>query len=214
MSKKPWFDAYCKINPGKLSSWPIQDDVLKEKWYHTIQLPNGVSTSGKYNMKKTVDSYFLEEIKGKKVLDVGAADGFFTLEMCQRGADVTAVEAHPTLVRHIEYVTKAHGYSPNVLECDIFSSDFMSSVDNDFDVVFCSHVICHIMERPAQGIGKSLFIDRLKTRIGPGGCLIATALPSEVALLTSKFKSSEHKTYDLDQQGVGRVLVYRLWDPL
>ena len=66
-------------------------------WYHSIELPNGEIIQG----HQTVEQQRLrlrqfpipEDLRGKRVLDIGAWDGWFSFEMEKRGASVVAVDA-------------------------------------------------------------------------------------------------------------------------
>ena len=54
-------------------------------WYHKIELPGGIVTPGWAPI--SVPSYGVpENLTGKRVLDVGAWDGFWTFEALKRGA--------------------------------------------------------------------------------------------------------------------------------
>ena len=54
-------------------------------WYHKIQLPWGVSTPGENPV--SAEAYQLPaDLKGWRVLDVGAWDGYWTFECLKRGA--------------------------------------------------------------------------------------------------------------------------------
>jgi hypothetical protein len=62
-------------------------------WYHCIDLGNGIVTDGDYDMTQYLKHYrFPDDLRGKRVLDVGRASGFFSFEFERRGADVTATE--------------------------------------------------------------------------------------------------------------------------
>ncbi len=62
-------------------------------WYHCIDLGDGVMAEGDYDMQRYLPAYrFPEDLRGKRVLDVGRASGFFSFEFERRGADVTATE--------------------------------------------------------------------------------------------------------------------------
>src|SRR6266508_3546048 len=62
-------------------------------WYHCIDLGNGIVTDGDYDMTQYLKYYrFPDDLRGKRVLDVGRASGFFSFEFERRGADVTATE--------------------------------------------------------------------------------------------------------------------------
>jgi tRNA (mo5U34)-methyltransferase len=79
------------------SSWVEGEDlaaaVKKIPWYHTIDLPGGVSTPGYYDHRPLVPHYGLPaDLHGKRVLDVGTWDGFWAFELERRGGDVTSVD--------------------------------------------------------------------------------------------------------------------------
>ena len=61
-------------------------------WYHRIELPDGLVTPGWAPLN--APSYRVpEDLTGKRVLDVGAWDGFWTFEALKRGAsEVVAID--------------------------------------------------------------------------------------------------------------------------
>jgi len=62
-------------------------------WYHAVELPGGLVTPGVYDFRKSYPLYgFPENMKGMRVLDVGAATGFFSFEFWKRGAQVVSLE--------------------------------------------------------------------------------------------------------------------------
>jgi tRNA (mo5U34)-methyltransferase len=57
------------------------------RWYHTIDLGQGVITSGEDKTPQRLDRLGLPgDLSGRSVLDVGAWDGFFSFEAERRGA--------------------------------------------------------------------------------------------------------------------------------
>jgi 2-polyprenyl-3-methyl-5-hydroxy-6-metoxy-1,4-benzoquinol methylase len=68
-------------------------DIENYYWYHTIELPDGLVTPGLYDLRASVPNFgFSEDLRGKSVLDVGSATGFFAFEFARRGAQVVSVE--------------------------------------------------------------------------------------------------------------------------
>lgn len=62
-------------------------------WWHQIELAPGIVTPGKDGSQAKKERLRLpEDLTGKRVLDIGAYDGFFTFECERRGADVTALD--------------------------------------------------------------------------------------------------------------------------
>ncbi len=65
----------------------LKREVAKIKWFHTIDLGNGVITPGEDNTPEKLKTLGLpEHLTGTTVLDIGAWDGFFSFEAERRGA--------------------------------------------------------------------------------------------------------------------------------
>jgi tRNA (mo5U34)-methyltransferase len=66
-------------------------------WYHTIELPDGGVIEGLQTLdqqRQRLRQFPIpQDLRGKRVLDVGAWDGWFSFEMERRGADVLAVDS-------------------------------------------------------------------------------------------------------------------------
>lgn len=62
-------------------------DIEKIKWFHTINLGNGIITKGLDKSQKKLEMIKIpRDLKGKTVLDIGAWDGFFSFAAEKRGA--------------------------------------------------------------------------------------------------------------------------------
>jgi tRNA (mo5U34)-methyltransferase len=55
-------------------------------WYHTIELPEGVTTPGFCDLRPFAGTALPASFGGKRVLDVGTFDGFWAFEAEKRGA--------------------------------------------------------------------------------------------------------------------------------
>jgi tRNA (mo5U34)-methyltransferase len=65
----------------------LQKEVAKIKWWHRIDLGNGIITPGLDDSPAKLKTLRLpEDLRGMTVLDVGAWDGFFSFETERRGA--------------------------------------------------------------------------------------------------------------------------------
>lgn len=66
-------------------------------WYHSIELPDGSVIPGLQTIQQLrtrIDRFPLPaDLTGKRALDIGAWDGWFTFEMERRGASVLAVDS-------------------------------------------------------------------------------------------------------------------------
>lgn len=57
------------------------------RWYHTIDLRNGVRTPGVFDHAPILDQYrFPERLDGMRVLDIATYDGYWAFELERRGA--------------------------------------------------------------------------------------------------------------------------------
>jgi tRNA (mo5U34)-methyltransferase len=66
----------------------LKNEVAKIRWYHSIDLGNGVVTPGweKNTASRLPKLLIPDSLQGMTVLDVGAWDGFFSFEAERRGA--------------------------------------------------------------------------------------------------------------------------------
>ena len=68
-------------------------DIRDYYWYHTVELPGGLTTPGQYDFRQTLPVFpFPPDMRGMRVLDIGSATGFFAFEFARRGAHVISVE--------------------------------------------------------------------------------------------------------------------------
>jgi tRNA (mo5U34)-methyltransferase len=72
----------------------LRREVERRRWYHVLDLPDGVRTPGWFDVRQTVDRVPLPaRLDGKRCLDVGTWDGFWAFEMERRGAaEVVAID--------------------------------------------------------------------------------------------------------------------------
>jgi SAM-dependent methyltransferase len=62
-------------------------------FYHTIDLPGHGVIKGEWDLRTGVDSYLGHiQLSGKRVLEIGTANGFLCFEMEKRGAEVIAYD--------------------------------------------------------------------------------------------------------------------------
>jgi tRNA (mo5U34)-methyltransferase len=140
-----------------------QDDPRLRRWYHTIELGEGIVSQGVYDHRSIVDRYGLpESLAGKTALDVGTADGFWAFELERRGAEVVAIDIarHSDfdwlpeirealgetagLGSHFRLAREMRGSQVTYETCNVY--DLSSERLGTFDVVFCGDVIQHLMD--------------------------------------------------------------------
>ncbi|HLK70010.1 MAG TPA: DUF1698 domain-containing protein [Bryobacteraceae bacterium] len=70
--------------------------LLAGGWWHSFELPDGTQIRGVSELdaqKRRIAQFPIpQDLSGKRVLDVGAWDGWFSFEMERRGAEVVAID--------------------------------------------------------------------------------------------------------------------------
>jgi len=147
-------------------------------WYHRIELP-GVTTPGWAPIDR--DAYRIpDDLTGKRVLDIGSWDGYWTWEAIRRGASyVIAIDDFsdtlgvPGLTRDSQWKTwdlcqKAFGYS-NCQRLTMSVYD-ICNLGVQFDLILCFGVLYHL-KHPMWAL------EKLWQSTKPGGSIhIETAI--------------------------------------
>ncbi|MCA9096466.1 MAG: DUF1698 domain-containing protein, partial [Planctomycetaceae bacterium] len=140
---------------------PVNESLIEKVksrpyWYHKIPLPGGVVTPGWAPL--SVESYRIPaDLTGKRVLDVGAWDGFWTFEALRRGAsEVLAIDDFSDFLgslrtddrtgwENFDLCREALGYSRAVCDRKEMSVyDVSPEVIGMFDVVFFFGTLYHL----------------------------------------------------------------------
>lgn len=160
-------------------------------WYHRIELPGGVVTPG--NLPISAEAYHIpEDLTGKRVLDVGAWDGYWTFEALKRGAsevlaidDFSDIDNYLTTHRDQHWVTfdlcrEAFGYTDE--QCprrEMSLYDVSPETVGMFDVVLFLGVLYH-QRYPLLALDKMMtvcsdeiyvegaILDNASVRMSPG----------------------------------------------
>ena len=138
-----------------------------EHWYHTIDLPYGVTTPGYHDHRSAVSRYGLPEtLQGRHALDIAAFDGFWAFEMESReAASVTAVDLERmsqcdrpprermALLSEGDCVTgQGFQVAHQALESQVKRLTFSiydlspKRLGRSFDFVFCGDVLVHLRD--------------------------------------------------------------------
>jgi tRNA (mo5U34)-methyltransferase len=125
-------------------------------WYHRIELPNGIVTPGWAPIDAS--AYRIPEtLEGKRVLDIGAWDGYWTFEALKRGAgEVVAIDDFSDYMGRLDRRDRrawetfdlcrdALGYSEDVCKrIEMSMYDISERELGMFDVVFFFGTIYHL----------------------------------------------------------------------
>lgn len=119
-------------------------DLAKLGWYHSIELPSGEVIPGVQTLdqlRQRVRQFPLpEDLTGKRVLDIGAWDGWFSFECERRGASVVAVDA----AQSEKFLTAREllGSKVEFLAVDVY--DLRPAELGKFDIVLFLGVLYHL----------------------------------------------------------------------
>ena len=128
----------------------IQEMVLtlnaNQPWNHNYKLPGGVETRpgaqdshGKniIKLKRLEPLFDVIDLKGRNVLDVGCNEGFFSLHMASKGANVRGLDIDQYRIEKARYIKSLLGEGKEIRfeQLDIYSSEFKELPR--FDLCLC-----------------------------------------------------------------------------
>ena len=139
------------------------------RWYHCIDIPPAGSTPGLFDLRPVVDRLPWPDVRGRRCLDVGTADGFLAFELERRGAaqvmavDITTHERwdwEPHVAeRGPEYLNAVFGpdvrggfhtahrlLGSTVQFAPLSVYDLDPATVGTFDVVVCGSLLLHLRE--------------------------------------------------------------------
>jgi len=130
----------------------LKQEVESIKWFHSIDLGNGIVTPGFKPMKDELKQLQMPaDLTGKKVLDIGAWDGFYSFEAEKRGASLVVALDYPVWsgLTWVESKKKSFDLARKVLDSkveDVTMDVYDMSPENlgTFDLVLFMGVIYHL----------------------------------------------------------------------
>jgi len=128
----------------------LRDEIAAIKWFHTIDLGNGVTTPGLDPTGDRLDILRIpESLAGRTVLDVGAWDGFFSFEAERRGAK--RVVASDSFAWNSDNWSNKNGFElarrtllSKVEDIEIDVMDLSADRVGQFDLVLFLGVLYHL----------------------------------------------------------------------
>ncbi len=110
----------------------------------------------------------LNDISGKKLLDVGCEAGWITVKLAQKGAQVTAIDLIEEPIRELRRTIKEKNLSITLRVADATKLPFAAE---SFDIILATEVIEHITNLDR-------FVESAARVLRPGGVLLIT-FPNE-----------------------------------
>jgi len=195
--KSEWSEHYAGLTEEALKKVPklngfdpsYTKNMIESFWYHKIHLGGGFYTPGTYNMDEYIQYFPIpKDLNGKTVVELGAAEGFFSFLIEKRGAKVIAIDLFDNAIEHMEFLKKIFEYETEIKKLDILESDLTHL--GKFDYVLAANIMQHI--KPGHNINdhsKEDFIRILKLLVKDHGTIIvASDSQSDIDLLRKHFK--------------------------
>ena len=155
----------------------LADEVASIDWYHSIDLPGGITTPGVNRSAFALRNLQLpQSLSGRTVLDIGAWDGFYSFEAAARGAD--RVLATDSFVwdgrwgrRGFDLARRALGLEDRVEARSIDVMDLSEEAVGTFDVVLFLGVLYHLPDpvgaiRAVASVTKGTLLLETETSLG------------------------------------------------
>ncbi len=135
-----------RIGPEALANaqtWRAK--LAKTGWWHSFELPDGRVIEGMNtleSLKTRVGMFPIpQDLRGKRVLDIGAWDGWFSFEMERRGAQVVAVDCDDS--QNFRYLHRELGSKIDYRVMDMYELS-PATLGGMFDIVLFLGVLYHL----------------------------------------------------------------------
>jgi tRNA (mo5U34)-methyltransferase len=129
------------------------EELERLGWYHSMQLPDGRVIPGFQSLEQLRNRLaqfpIPDDLRGKRVLDIGAWDGWFSFEMERRGAEVVAVDS--TAHQRFQVARELLGSKVDYLVEDVYR--LSRAKVGIFDIVLFLGVLYHL-KHPLLGLEK------------------------------------------------------------
>lgn len=132
------------IDPANLSREEAEQLVASVgAWHHRFEIAPGVVTPGSYTPNFLLDKMNLDEdLTGQRVLDIGPSDGFFSMSLRKRGANVVAVDYRPKELHGFGVMERITGLDFDYRQANLY--DINLAAFGRFDVVVFLGVLYHL----------------------------------------------------------------------
>jgi SAM-dependent methyltransferase len=150
-------------------------------------------------------------VSGKKVLEIGSAEGGVLSAFAEKGADCLGVELHDNrTVRGREYskefITR---YKMELTTGNIFDTELQRRLKNSFDIIILKDVIEHLPDQAS-------FVKEMKTFLKPGGVIFFGFPPWHMPFgghqQITKSKIGKLPYYHILPRGIYRFILSKIFN--
>lgn len=119
-------------------------------WHHDFEILPGLRTKGVYDPQVILDWLELPaDLTDARVLDIGPSDGFFTMQLARRGANVTAVDYRTKEQSGFHLMERFSGIAAEYVHSNLY--DLPQRRLGRFDIVLFLGVLYHLPD-PYRGL--------------------------------------------------------------
>lgn len=132
MTQTADFSDIAGACPIEAADQPLSPEVLRERvvalglWFHNLELAPGLATrtiaplpgpqpaNHPLQRWRVYEDVLPRDMSGMRVLDLGSADGFFTIEMARRGAQVLAQDIWSKMINRLRLAAQVTGLQDRI----------------------------------------------------------------------------------------------------
>jgi tRNA (mo5U34)-methyltransferase len=119
-------------------------------WFHNLHLPDGSQTAPSHPLGdfpsfkwNEIARHLPDDLSGWTALDIGCNAGFYSLQLAQRGAQVTGIDVEPLFLRQAEWAAGEFGLTRQVHFRQMQVYDLALSSES-YDLVLFMGVFYHL----------------------------------------------------------------------
>jgi tRNA (mo5U34)-methyltransferase len=185
----------------------MDERVAQHDWWHAIELSSGVVTPGGWDLAPTAAELPWPDVRGKRCLDVGTADGFWAFELERRGAAEVVATDLPSAFQQgararFELARELRGSSVVYEERDVYD------LDGDYDLVFMGFVL-QMVRDPIGALDSIRSVCRGHLLLLDTVSLPLSLLPSPLARLDARRNALEHFVFN--RRGMRKAVELAGW---
>jgi len=178
-------------------------------WWHVIDLPDGTATPGGWDLRVTTNELPWPDVRGKRCLDVGTADGFWAFELERRGAaDVLAIDVPSAFQErsrsNFELARELRGSQVRYEALDVFD------IEGAFDVVVMGFML-QFLRDPIGGLEAVRRVCRGHLLLLDTVSLPLALLPAPLARLDARKLTGAFELFVFNPRGMRKAVELAGW---
>ncbi|NQZ77626.1 MAG: methyltransferase domain-containing protein [Ekhidna sp.] len=203
-NNKNWISVLCLLGAGiclaQHHTGSANEYMHKSSFEDLIKRWESPDRDEYQQPEKVLD--YLGELKGKRIMDLGAGSGYFSIKLAARGADVIAADVNEEFQRFVK--SRIENENIQNIELRTIPYDSPALGEGEVDMVFMVNTYHHIEERSAyfeevrngtKSDGELVIVDffKVESPVGP-------PVKHKVSIdqVVSELKGAGYKSFDID----------------